>query len=68
MADYCKQCAIEWFGADFRDLAGLLSKEDHEAGLVYPVTCEGCGYTWVNHEGECVNQFCPEHGSKEPPA
>lgn len=50
MADFCRQCSIEIFGSDFKELAGLC-KEDEVAGVI----CEGCGYTYVDHNGCCVD-------------
>lgn len=74
MADFCKQCSIEIFGGDFRELAGLISQEQAEGGLIARVLCEGCGPTQVNIEGECLfhekaggtQQSCLEHAQKKP--
>lgn len=66
MADFCKQCSIELFGKDTRDLADLLSKGDTEEGKVAVVLCEDCGPTYVDHEGTCVGSCFkagnPGHG------
>lgn len=66
MADYCKQCSIELFDEDFRELAGLVTKEQFESPdkLVAFVICEGCGFITVNHEGECVDPNCEQHGKE----
>lgn len=63
MADFCKQCSIETFGEDFEELAGLIHDYECDHGLSAGVICEGCGYTYVNHAGICVNPDCLEnHG------
>lgn len=65
MADYCKQCSINLFDLDYRELAKLSKPEDTEKGIYAEVICEGCGFTYVDHEGICVNPNCMEqHGKK----
>jgi hypothetical protein len=54
MADFCKQCSIELFGEDFKDLAGLVTEKEAELNIVAAGLCEGCGPTFVNRNGECV--------------
>jgi hypothetical protein len=49
MADFCKQCSLEIFGEDFKDMAGMAPE-----GQSASVLCEGCGGTQVNHLGECL--------------
>jgi hypothetical protein len=58
MADFCKQCSIEIFCEDFRDLAGCSKPEDTAKGMFAPVICEGCGLVYVDHEGKCVGGKC----------
>ena len=59
MADFCHQCSMEMFGQDFHDLAGFVSY-----GHKGKVLCEGCGFTWVDHEGRCVSADClRKHGA-----
>lgn len=55
MADFCKQCSINMFGEDFKELARI-----SEPGQFADVICEGCGWTTVNHNGECVSSTCLE--------
>ena len=55
MADFCKQCSIELFGADTKDMAGLSTAEDTTNSLFCGVICEGCGGTQVDHEGKCIH-------------
>ena len=63
MADFCRQCSLQLFGEDFKDLAGLVTEEQFkEKHLVSLVICEGCGYTEVNHLGECMIDDCLEKG------
>lgn len=51
MADFCKQCSIEMFGEDFRELADLSTEEDTKNGLFCYALCENCGTIQVDHEG-----------------
>lgn len=68
MADFCKQCSIDMFGADYRDLAGLITPEEVYSGNEYPtVICEGCGFITVDPDGNCISDDCdlkgrPGHG------
>ena len=67
MADFCKQCSIAIFGSDSKDLAGLVSEEDHKKGFATgAVICEGCGYIQVNYLGECVSEDCMCAGHNVP--
>ena len=61
MADFCKQCSIEIFGEDFRELA---ASDGHPLppGHGYLALCEGCGMTVVDSEGRCVSTECEKHG------
>jgi hypothetical protein len=50
MADFCKDCSILNFGQDYKELAGIAEDD----GLAY-VLCEGCGFIYVNKNGERVD-------------
>lgn len=66
MADFCKQCSMELFGEDNRDLAGLNNDIELKKDEGFVVICEGCGYTLVNHEGECIDPHClRKHGEEK---
>ena len=54
MADFCKDCSEELFGRDCGDLKGLITEDQWKEGYAAPVICEGCGYTYVDHEGKRV--------------
>lgn len=58
MADFCKQCSIHHFGRDTKDLAGMSTGQDTVQRLYIKAICEGCGFTWVDHEGVCVATDC----------
>lgn len=64
MADFCKQCSIEMFGKDHRELA-----HDNDPPLEsehgYVDLCENCGWTLVDNDGACIYPYCPIHGEKE---
>jgi hypothetical protein len=62
MADFCQQCAIETFGEDIGDLAGITTEEQEAKGLYCVVLCEGCGMTQVDSKGRCVNDCLLKHG------
>ena len=62
MADFCKQCSIEIFGEDSKDLANL-RKETLLEGYGLLVLCEGCGFTMVDNDGKCILVKCPKHGT-----
>lgn len=58
MADFCRQCSIDHFGRDFRELADFTSIEENEKGIFANVLCEGCGFIQVDAEGNCVTKGC----------
>lgn len=63
MADFCQQCSIEQFGEDFHNLANL--GPPLSPGKGYIVICEGCGATFVDHEGRCISPDCDYRHGKE---
>lgn len=66
MADFCRQCAIETFGVDAGDLRGLNKPEVLSGTTGFPTICEGCGYTYVDHMGQCLGGCInPEHSVVE---
>ncbi len=56
MADFCNQCG-EKLGIP-PTLAGLLRDDEVKDGLVLQVICEGCGPTYVDNDGTCVDSSC----------
>ena len=62
MADFCAQCSTDM---DFEgcDLKGLLYGPLQD-GYAIPALCEGCGYTMVDLDGNCVNNDCLKKGHK----
>ncbi|QBJ04504.1 hypothetical protein HOV23_gp069 [Pseudomonas phage Lana] len=66
MADFCKACSEQMFGAfaaENNDLKGLTTQEDWDKGLAASALCEGCGPIQVDPEGNCVSSDCLEHGN-----
>lgn len=59
MADYCWQCCEEHLGVpgERNDFATVL-----RPGELVGALCEGCGPVWVDNEGRCVDNKCPQHG------
>ena len=56
MADLCQQCALDTWGEDIGDLAGL-STPDDTAARRYPIAlCEGCGPIQVDHTGRRADE------------
>lgn len=53
MADYCKQCHEEHAFPGENDGKGLCEPK-HMVGFL----CEGCGHTFVDHEGRCLSKNC----------
>lgn len=53
MADFCKQCSIDHFGEDHRDLAGLGNGRTLQPNHGWLAICEGCGYILVDDDGNC---------------
>lgn len=66
MADFCKQCSIQLFGQDYKELAGLISEEEVKKGMGAVVICEGCGFVLVNHLGECLGGEACQENHKPP--
>lgn len=64
MADFCNQCCID-MGFDPGELAGISTPEDTAKGLFAHVICEGCGWTQVDHEGNCIHDDCLMKGHKQ---
>lgn len=58
MADFCKQCSIELFDRDFKDMSSLCGPDE-----IALVLCEGCGQCWVDSDGICMSKDClKKHG------
>lgn len=67
MAEFCKACSIEVFGANMGDLKGITKQSVWERGRARVVLCESCGPITVDPEGNCVSEDClkagqPGHG------
>jgi hypothetical protein len=50
MVDFCKDCSIEMWGKDTGDFADIAKPGENAF-----VLCEGCGYIWVDSEGQRIN-------------
>ncbi len=75
MADFCKQCSLDIFQEDFKELAGITTEADVAADRYAVVICEGCGPTQVRPDGSCIggcmkreHTFVPHSHQGEPPA
>lgn len=55
MAEFCKECSIDMWGRDMKDLAGLVTEQEVKEGLGAVVICEGCGIIRVDHEGKRID-------------
>lgn len=52
MADFCRQCSLENWGIDDHDYPR--DRQPLQPGEGYRQICEGCGFIWVDHEGNCI--------------
>lgn len=66
MADYCKQCSLDIFGMDYRELAGITQKEEWEQGRAASTICEGCGAIQIDPDGNCASEDCLRPGHSVP--
>jgi len=65
MADFCKQCSIENFGEDSKDLANIGTVANLEKDYGWTALCEGCGMTIVDNQGRCISKHCDKrHGNE----
>jgi hypothetical protein len=63
MADFCGECAVDTFGYNTGDMAGLTEPEHTERGEFMAELCEGCGtMILVDHNGVRMTQI--EHERK----
>jgi hypothetical protein len=62
VSDFCRQCSLEVWGKDSRDLA--IDYDDSGVSITRVELCEGCGLTIVDREGNCVFSGCSLHGTK----
>jgi len=64
VADFCKQCSIDLFGDDFKDLAGITDPDQWSKGKAATVICEGCGPIQIDPDGNCVSEDCMCQGQR----
>lgn len=64
MADFCNQCSESHFGLGFNDMKNLSTEEDAKNGLYAWALCECCGYTQVDHTGNCIHHKKEDEGHK----
>lgn len=58
MSDFCKQCSLDHFGEDFKELANITPVEAWNKGEACFAICEGCGPIQVDPDGNCVSSGC----------
>lgn len=61
MAEFCKECSLEHFNEDLGDLRGLC-----QPGMMVATICEGCGYIYVDHNGQCMGGPSCQENHKGP--
>ena len=61
MADFCRQCSLEMGFVTAAELADNPTLSDYAGGrppviegMGYPEICEGCGFTHVDENGNCL--------------
>ena len=63
MTTLCLQCVTELYGTGPSDLAGMVTKQQADEGLVARAQCDECGDIYVDHEGKCQCKCCEkQHG------
>jgi hypothetical protein len=66
MSSFCKQCSVELFSFDARDLANITTPEQQAKGLYSVVLCEDCGIIQVDKDGKCLSITClKNHGKSD---
>ena len=63
MADFCRQCSLDTFGEDYRDLGDITSAADWAEGRAACALCEGCGPIQVDPDGCCASSDCLQEGA-----
>lgn len=68
--EYCRQCVKDLptilKNPHYNDSTGLITKAQFDGGLRANIDCTGCGDTYVDHLGNCVNPDCDKtHGDSE---
>lgn len=65
MAEFCRQCAEELFGAgDNNDMKGRVTEEQFKQDIVSVGLCEGCSGGEFDHEGNCCGNCLEESHNK----
>ena len=59
MSSFCRECSIDLFGEDGKDLAGF---GPLEPGTGWRALCEDCGPIVVDNDGTCISVWCEKHG------
>ena len=60
MRGYCVQCAMD-VGLDPHNFLRLSGDQE----TIVAVECVGCGYNYVDYEGNCVDGGCAKHSEKK---
>lgn len=63
MADFCRDCTIEFFGEEYAVRNDFIFPS-WEKGSFGWVLCEGCGYIVVNRHGQSLMPIPPDDGNK----
>lgn len=57
ITDFCKECSIDMYGYDFKDLADNSTVLDDELENYQEALCQDCGLIFVNSLGEKMLNF-----------
>lgn len=65
MADFCRQCTLDNWGIEGCDYEHFAREPLLPQGHGFEVICEGCGFTFVDNQGNCIAEDCLQHHGKK---
>ena len=67
MADFCRECSVELFGIDTKDMVSTqLTPAEFNKGKITRGICEGCAGGMFAPDGTCQGACMnPQHGNGE---
>lgn len=56
MANFCRQCSLDMFDKDYKELANITTKEFWKQRKACVAICEHCGPIQIDPDGNCVSE------------